>query len=252
MVKYINCCKKRISEVDTHRRTQSDYPVNEIENFEDYVRDKSPLPHVMLQFYSKDYKRVWRRFYIFDSTFTIDEHYEQLDELTKRVGKEIREELVNDGECGSADATLEHVVWHLSKDKFDKLVAEYHELTGNGLPKYYRFYLNAPTYDTLTYMDVCVDILKGKANWWRQINNWKYESKYLMSAWVEAHKADASFKDCMEFCDVSYEEITEAQYFYNFYDKKGERNLLSDNVTVDELDYWRQEVENYKEMYNVV
>lgn len=250
-MKYINS-KVRTAEVGTRRHTQSDCPVNAAENFEDYVRDRSPLPYIMLQFYSEDYKRVWRRFYILDSMLTADEHYKQLNELIKCVEDKIREELINDGECGSADAMLEHVVWHLSKNKFDKLIAEYYELAGDGLPKYYRFYLNAPTYDTLTYMDVCVDALKSKGHWWRQISNWKYESKYFMSAWVEAHKADASFKDCMEFCDVSYEEITEAQYLYNFYDKKGERNLLSPNVTVDELDYWRREVENYKEMYNVV
>lgn len=251
MVKYINS-RTRISEVDARRRVQPDYPMNVIENFDEYVRNNEPLPHVMVQFYSEAYKRVWRRFYVFDSTFTTDEHYEQLDKLVKQVGKEIREELVNDGECGSADATLQHVVWHLSKDKFDKLVAEYHELSGDCLVKYYRFYLNAPTYDTLTYMDVCVDIQKGKSNWWRKINDWKYKSKYLMSAWVEAHKAGVSFKDCIELCDVSYEEISEAQYLYNFYDKKGERNLLSQNVAADELDYWYKEVENYKEQYNVV
>lgn len=251
MVKYINS-RTRISEVDARRRAQPDYPMNVIENFDEYVRNNEPLPHVMLQFYSEAYKRVWRRFYVFDSTFTTDEHYEQLDKLVKQVGKEIREELVNDGECGNADATLQHVVWHLSKDKFDKLVVEYHELSGDCLTKYYRFYLNAPTYDTLTYMDVLVSIRKSKGDWWRQIRDWKYESKYLMSAWVEAHKADATFKDCVELCDVSYEEISEAQFLYNFYDKKGERNLLSQNVAADELDYWRKEVENYKEQYNVV
>lgn len=250
-MKYINS-RVRTSEVDIRRRIQPNYPANVIENFEDYVRDRSPLPHVMLQFYSEDYKRVWRKFYVFDSTLTADEHYRQLDALIKCVEDEIREELINDGECGSADATFEHVVWHLSKDKFDKLVAEYHELARDCLTKYYRFYLNAPTYDTLTYMDVPVNIRNSKGDWWRQIRNWKYESKYLMSAWVEAHKADATFKDCIELCGVTYEEITEAQYLYNFYDKKGERNLLSNNVVVDELDYWRKEVENYKEMYNVV
>lgn len=251
MTKYVDS-RVRTSEDDTRRRTQPNYPVNAIDNFDDYVRDRSPLPHVILQFYSEDYKRVWRRFYIFDSTLTTDEHYRQLDALIKRVEDEIREELVNDGECGSADATFEHVVWHLSKDKFDKLVAEYYELVSHNVTKYYRFYLNTPTYDTLTYMDVCVNIQMGKSNWWRQINNWKYETKYLMSAWVEAHKAGVSFKDCLELCDVSYGEITEAQYLYNFYDKKGERNLLSQNVVADELDYWRKEVENYKEQYNVV
>ncbi len=251
MTKYINS-RVRTPEVNANRRTQPNYPMNAIDNFENYVRDRSPLPHVMLQFYSKDYKRVWRRFYVFDSTLTTDEHYRQLDALIKRVEDEIREELINDGECGSADTTLQHVVWHLSKDKFDKLVAEYHELSGDCLTKYYRFYLNAPTYDTLTYMDVLVSIRKSKGDWWRQIRDWKYESKYLMSAWVEAHKADATFKECVELCDVSYEEISEAQFLYNFYDKKGERNLLSQNVAADELDYWRKEVENYKEQYNVV
>lgn len=251
MTKYINS-RVRTPQVDTRRRTQPNYPVNAIDNFDECFRDKTSLPHVMLQFYSKDYKRVWRRFYIFDSTLTTDEHHRQLDALIKRVEDEIREELVNDGECGSADATFEHVVWHLSKDKFDKFIDEFYELVKDGPVKYYRFYLNAPTYDTLTYMDVCVDIQKGKSNWWRQINDWKYESKYLMSAWVEAHKAGVSFKDCIKLCDVSYEEISEAQYLYNFYDKKGERNLLSQNVAADELDYWRKEVENYKEQYNVV
>lgn len=250
MTKYINC-KVRTPEVNTRRRTQPNYPMNAIDNFDDYVRDRSPLPHVMLQFYSKDYKRVWRRFYVFDSTLTADEHYRQLDALIKRVEDEIREELVNNGECGSADATFKHVVWHLSKDKFDKLVAEFYELIKDGPVKYYRFYLNAPTHDTLTYMDICLEN-RSTGKLWKEINDWKYESKYLMSAWMEAHKLDVCFKHYIKFCDVSYEEITEAQYLYNFYDEKGERNLLSQNVVVDELDYWRKEVENYKEQYNVV
>lgn len=250
MTKYINS-RARTPQVDTRRRTQPNYPVNAIDNFDEYFRDKTPLPHVMLQFYSKDYKRVWRRFYIFDSTLTTDEHHRQLDALIKRVEDEIREELVNDGECGSADATFEHVVWHLSKDKFDKFIDEFYELIKDGPVKYYRFYLNAPTCNTLTYMDVCLEN-RSTGKLWKEINDWKYESKYLMSAWMEAHKLDACFKQYMEFCDVSYEEITEAQYLYNFYDKKGERNLLSQNVAADELDYWRKEVENYKEQYNVV
>lgn len=250
MTKYINS-KVRTPEVDTCRRTQPNYPMNAIDNFDECFRDKTPLPHIMLQFYSEDYKRVWRRFYVFDSTLTTDKHHKQLDALIERVEDEIREELVNDGECGSADATFEHVVWHLSKDKFDKFIDEFYELVKNGPVKYYRFYLNAPTCNTLTYMDVCLEN-RSTGKLWKEINDWKYESKYLMSAWMEAHKLDVGFKQYIEFCDVSYEEISEAQYLYNFYDKKGERNLLSQNVTADELDYWRKEVENYKEQYNVV
>ena len=251
MTKYINS-RARTPEVNPQRCTHPNYLANVIENFDEYVRNNESFPHIMLQFHSDSYKRVWRRFYVFNSTLTTEEHNKQLDALINRVESEIREELINDGECGSADTILQRMIWYLSKDQFDKLVAEYYELVRDCPTRFYRFYLNTPTYSTLTHMDVCMYDTGTQANLWKQIDKWKTTSKYLMSAWSENHSAETPFRDCMKFCDVSYEEISEAQYLYNYYNEKGERRITHTCVTMDELDRWDNEVENYKAMYNVV